>query len=112
MDLSKIICYEFHDFGHYASQCPHQKGRGRRQQTSTTKVDRVADGFWREILLDSGILGIVSSRERWLVDIIEYFHMTGARELFDTLTETSLDLCVELGTKAKISIQGSNILSF
>jgi hypothetical protein len=22
-DLSKIICFECHDFGHYASQCPH-----------------------------------------------------------------------------------------
>jgi hypothetical protein len=29
-DLSKIICYECHDFGHYASQCPHRRGRGRR----------------------------------------------------------------------------------
>jgi hypothetical protein len=29
-DLSKIRCFECHDFGHYASQCPHWKGRGRR----------------------------------------------------------------------------------
>jgi hypothetical protein len=30
-DLSNIICYKFHDFGHYASQCPHRRGRGRRK---------------------------------------------------------------------------------
>jgi hypothetical protein len=32
-DLSKISCFECHDYGHYASQCPHRRGRGRRQQT-------------------------------------------------------------------------------
>jgi hypothetical protein len=29
-DLSKIICFECHEFGNYASQCPHRRGRGRR----------------------------------------------------------------------------------
>jgi hypothetical protein len=31
------------------------------------------------------------------VDSGASFHMTGAQELFDTPTETGLDLCVELG---------------
>jgi hypothetical protein len=30
-DLSKIRCFECHDYGHYASQCAHKKGKGRRQ---------------------------------------------------------------------------------
>jgi hypothetical protein len=29
-DLSKMICYEFHEFFPYASHCTHRKGRGRR----------------------------------------------------------------------------------
>ena len=29
-DLSRIRCFECHDFGHYASHFPHQRGRGRR----------------------------------------------------------------------------------
>jgi hypothetical protein len=33
------------DYGHFASQCPHQRGRGRRQQASATEVDEVADRF-------------------------------------------------------------------
>jgi hypothetical protein len=111
-DLSKIRCFECHDFGHYASQCPHRRGRGRRKQASTTEVDEVADRFQREILLVSSLSGTVSSRERWLVDSGASFHMTGARELFDTLTETGSDLCVELGMGAKHSVRGSGTVSF
>jgi hypothetical protein len=50
-DLIKIKFFECHDFGHYASQCPHWRGRGRRKQESTTEVDEVADRFQRDILL-------------------------------------------------------------
>lgn len=38
--------------------------------------------------------------------------MIGARELFDTITETGSDLCVELDTRAKHSVRGSSIISF
>jgi hypothetical protein len=58
-------------------------------------------------MLVSGLSGTVSSRERWLVDNRASFHMTGARELFDTLTETGSKLCVELGMGAKHSVRGS-----
>jgi hypothetical protein len=44
-DLRKISCFECHDYGHYASQCSHWKGRGRRKQALTTKVDEVVDRF-------------------------------------------------------------------
>jgi hypothetical protein len=73
-------------------------------KASTTKVDDIADRFQREILLVSDLSGTVSSRETWLVDNGASFHMTGARELFDTLTETGSDLCVELGMGAKHSV--------
>jgi hypothetical protein len=88
------------------------EGKRKKEQASTTKVDEVADRFQREILLVSSLSGTVSSRERWLVDSGAYFHMTGARELFDTLTETGSDLCVELGMGAKHSVRGSSIVSF
>jgi hypothetical protein len=77
-DLSKIKCFDCHDYGHYASQCPHRKGRGRRQHASTIEVDEVADRFQREILLVSALLGTISSRGTWLVDSKASFHMTGA----------------------------------
>jgi len=46
------------------------------------------------------------------VDSGPYFHMTGARELFDILIETGSNLCVKLGTRAKHLVRGSNTVSF
>jgi hypothetical protein len=36
--MSKIKCFNCHDFGHYASQCPQKKRKGK-QHASTTDVD-------------------------------------------------------------------------
>jgi len=77
-DLSKIRCFECHDYGHYDSLCPHQKGRGRRKHESTTKVYEVVDRFQREFLLVSILSGIVSSKGTWLVDSEASCHMTCA----------------------------------
>jgi hypothetical protein len=66
-DLSKIRCFECHDFGHYASECPLRRGRGKRQQASATEVDDVANRFQREIILVSGLLGAISSKETWWI---------------------------------------------
>jgi hypothetical protein len=74
------------------------EGKGKKEEDIKKEVDEVADMFQRDILLVSTLSGIVSSRGTWLVDSGEYFHMTGARELFDTFIETGLDLCVDLGT--------------
>jgi hypothetical protein len=49
--------------------------------------------------------GTISNKERWLVDNGASFHMIGAQELFDTLTNTSSDLCVDLVIGAKHSVQ-------
>jgi hypothetical protein len=46
------------------------------------------------------------------VDNRESFHMTIARELFDTLTKIVSYLCVDLGTRTKHSVWGSGIVSF
>jgi hypothetical protein len=102
--LSKIICFECHDFGHYASQFPLWRGRGRKQHASIIEVDDVTNKFHREILLVSRISGTVSRRETWLMDNEESCHMKGARELFDTITKTGSDLCMELGIGSKHSV--------
>jgi hypothetical protein len=54
----------------------------------------------------------ISSRGTWLVDNGVSFHMTGALEYFDSFTETSSDLCVELGMGTKHAVRGSGTLSF
>jgi hypothetical protein len=51
--------------------------------------------------LVSALSGIVSNRGTCFVDNKASFHMTSARELFDTFTKFGLDLCVELVTGVK-----------
>jgi hypothetical protein len=41
-----------------------------------------------------------------------YFHMKSVKEFFDSLTETGLDLCVDLGTRSKNSSGEYDIVSF
>jgi hypothetical protein len=38
--------------------------------------------------------------------------MTSARDLFDSFTETSVDLCVELGMVTKHAVRGSSTILF
>jgi hypothetical protein len=68
--------------------------------------------FQREILLVSYLLGIVSRRERCLVNSGASFHMTCSRKNFDTLIETGSDLCVKIGTRSKHLVQGSGTVLF
>jgi hypothetical protein len=96
--------FECHDYGHFASQFPHCRGRERRKQASAAKVDEVADRFQREISLVFALLGTVPNMGTWLVDSGASFHITGARDLFYTFIETGSDLCVELGTGVKHAI--------
>jgi hypothetical protein len=76
-DLSKIRCFECHDFGNYASQCPRQRGKGRRKHALIVEVDEVVEMFHMEILLVFSLSSTVSNRGTWFVDSRAYFHMTG-----------------------------------
>jgi hypothetical protein len=37
-------------------------------------------------------------------------HMTGARELFESFTESDFDMCVELGMGTKHAVQGTGTI--
>jgi hypothetical protein len=111
-DLSKVKCFACHDYGHYASQCPLRRKGGRRQQALATKVEEVADRFQKEFLLVSALSGIVWCDGAWLLDNRASCHMTGARELFENITEIYLDMCVELGMRTRHAVQGIGMIRF
>jgi hypothetical protein len=75
-------------------------------------VDEVADRLQREFLLVSALSGTIFGSGTWLVDSGATCHMTGARELFESFTESDSDMYVELGMGTKHAVQGSRTMPF
>jgi hypothetical protein len=86
--------------------------KGREAHRHQQRWMRLQTGFKREFLLVSALSGTVSGSGTWLVDSGATCHMTGARELFESFTESDSDLYVELGMGTKHAVQGSGTVSF
>jgi hypothetical protein len=117
-DLSKVKCFHCHKKGHYASQCPERKKGGNRMQPEVAASTRAqADEFAKKfeqtkfLLVSQTSLGTISVGA-WLIDSGATCHMTGARELFESFTESDSDVHVELGMGTKHAVKGSGIVPF
>jgi len=110
-DLRNLKCFSHYEFGHYASQRPQLRRRGRKQHTSAIEVDDVTNKLHRELLLVSSLSSIVSSYMTWLVDSGASCHMIG-RELFESLIDTDSRMCVDLGMGNRHAVQGSETMCF
>jgi hypothetical protein len=66
----------------------------------------------RELLLVSHISSSTISVGAWLLDSGATCHMTGARELFESFTESDSDVYVELGVGTKYAVKGSGTIPF
>jgi hypothetical protein len=75
-------------------------------------VDEVADRLQRGFLLVSTLSDTVFDSGTWLVDSGATCHMTGARELFESFTESDSDLYVKHGMGTKHAMQGFGTVSF
>jgi hypothetical protein len=73
---------------------------------------RLQTGFRGSSYWSPALSGTVSGSGTWLVDSGATCHMTGARELFESFTESDSDLYVELGMGTKHAVQGSGTMSF
>jgi hypothetical protein len=116
-DISKVKCFAYHKFGHYAGQCPNKKkgGNGTQQEvvvSTKAQVDEFAKKFESELLLVSHLsLGTILAGAG-LLDNGATCHMTGARELFENFTESDSNMYVELGVGTKYVVKGSGIVPF
>jgi hypothetical protein len=75
-------------------------------------VDEVADRLQREFLLVSALSNTISGSGTWFVDSGATCHMTGARDLFKSFTESDSHMYVKLGMGTKHAVQGSRTVSF
>jgi hypothetical protein len=65
-----------------------------------------------EFLLVSHLSSGTISAGAWLLDSGATCHMTGARELFESFTESDSDVHVELGMGTKHAVKGSGTVPF
>jgi hypothetical protein len=116
-DMSKVKCFACHKFGHYGGQCLNKKGGNETQSkvvvSAKTQIDEFAKKFEKiEFLLVSQTsLGTILA-SIWLIDSGSTCHMTGARYLFESSTESDSDVHVELDMGTKHAVKGSRTVPF
>jgi predicted aspartyl protease len=108
-DMSKVQCFECHDYGHYKRNCPKlTRKRKERHHASTandeepskkTKHDE-ADFFYY-----SALTGAIED-DMWLIDSGASRHMTGDRKNFSSMKEKETPHKVELGDNNSYAVKG------
>jgi hypothetical protein len=116
-DLNKFKCYACRKFRNYASQCWNKKKDENETQpevVASVKVqaDEFAKNFEKKFLLVSHISSGPILVGAWLLDSGATCHMTRARELFKSFTESNSYMHVELGMDTIHVVKGSRTLSF
>jgi hypothetical protein len=117
-DMSKVKCYACHKFGHYAGQCANKKKDGNGTQSKVVvsakaQADEFAKKFEQiEFLFVSRTSLSTILAGAWLIDSGATCHMIGARELFESFTESDSDTHVKLGMGTKHAQKGSRIVPF
>ncbi len=83
-DLSKIKCFHFHQFRHYATKCPQRKkGYKKDQVAASAEVDEFSSKFETEFSLIDGIIGMANSvaNSVWYNDSGASNHMTRNKDI-------------------------------
>eukprot|EP00253_Pinus_taeda_P005132 PITA_05132 len=108
-DKSKVICFNCHEMGHYATNCPSKKSK--KGSTKGWEGEALASQFKMEFTL---ITCMVSSMVgcSWYLDSGASFYMTDDKSLFNTLEEKDLKMHIEMGDDGKYNVLGVGMVAF
>jgi hypothetical protein len=114
--LSYVKCYKCHKFGHYASQCPEKKGKGKRHNkfAGSEKASMGENKFASKLDTAFSMVSCLSmlSGVKWYVDNGSLTHKIVNKLAFFGLEEQDSDMHVELGDDVKYSMIGMDSISF
>ena len=108
-DLSKIKCFNCHEFKHYATKCPHKKA------SKKTAGGAAGEALVSQFKLDFTLIacmGILVMGSVWYLDNSASFHMMGNNEFFSDLEEKELQIHVDMGDDGRYSVNGIGIVTF
>jgi len=106
---SKVRCFNCHEVGHYATNFPLKKSKKRSSKGSEGEAlaPQFELNFTLIACLVSSMVGCV-----WYLDSGASFHMTDDKNLFSTLEEKDLKMCIEMGADGKYCVLGEGTDSF
>eukprot|EP00253_Pinus_taeda_P035324 PITA_35324 len=109
IDKSKVRCFNYHEVGHYATNCPLKKSK--KGSSEESEGEALASQFELDFTL---ITCMVSSMIvcGWFLDSGASFHMTDDKSFFNTLEEKDLKILIEMGNDEKYSVSGVGTVYF
>jgi hypothetical protein len=107
-DTSKVKCFAYHKFGHYAGECPNKK---KKQTTTSTAVEEFSNKFDKEFSLVVCLSTRTTDSDMWYIDSGASRHMTGVCEHLTDLTQIG-DVEVVLVDDRVVKAVGCRNISF
>jgi len=107
--FSKIKCFSCHEFGHYATKCPHKNSSKKNSR------GEVGEAFASLFELYFTLITCMSNTmmgSLWYLDSNALFHMTGCRKVFNDLKEKDLHMHIEFGHNGRYSYIGIGTITF
>jgi len=109
IDKSKVRCFHYHKVGYYATNCPQKKSKKGSSKGSDGEAlaSQFELDFTLIVCMVSLMVGCV-----WYLDNGASFHMTNDKNLFSTLEEKDLQMCIEMGDDGKYRVSGEGTVVF
>jgi hypothetical protein len=107
--MSKVQCFEFHDYGHYKRNCPKLTRKRKERHHASTANDEESSKKIKHDEIDffyySTLTGTVED-DTWLINSGHSRHMTGDHGNFSSIKEKETSHKVELGYNNSYAIKG------
>ena len=108
-DKSKVRCFNCHEMGPYATNCPSKESK--KGSSERSEVEALASQLEMDFTF---IACMVSSMFGcgWFLDSGALFHLTDNKSLFSTLEDKGLKILIDMGDDERYSVSGVGTFSF
>eukprot|EP00253_Pinus_taeda_P036135 PITA_36135 len=109
VDKSKVRCFNCHEMGHYATNCPSKKSK--KGSSEGSEGEALVLQFKMDFTLIACMVSSMMSCG-WYLDSGASFHLTNDKILFSTLEEKDLKMHIEMGDNERFSVSGVGTITF
>lgn len=99
--MSKIKCFNFHEFGHYYTKCPHKNSS--KKTSGGVTYEALASQFDLHFTLITCMSNTMMG-SLWYLDSGASFHMTWCRDFLSVMKEKDLHLHIKLGDDGRYNM--------